>query len=117
MDLKYMLYQLKYDSGHLAERHLREARHLVRQRVGLLEPLGGPGRLHEVDRWLSAWRDAQYLVSQAHRTGQLSRCVCMAAVWHRRCIALCLLSSARYGRQLVQLGPRWTTEMLDQKKK
>merc|ERR1712039_1134370 len=48
----------------LAERHLREARHVVRQRVGLLEPLGGPGCLHEVDRWLSAWRDARCLAFQ-----------------------------------------------------
>merc|ERR1712061_592529 len=69
----------------LAERHLREACDVVRQRVGLLEPLGGLGGLHEVYRWLSAeaygCRGAEQLrvrVLAADNSG-FFRC------WHARC--------------------------------
>merc|ERR1712032_871629 len=51
-DLQVLLH-LRCWRGHLAERQLCEARDLVRQRVGLLEPLGGAGSAYEDDRRLS----------------------------------------------------------------
>merc|ERR1712146_14890 len=47
-----VLLHLRRGRRHLAERHLREARDVVRQRVGLLKPSGGLGGLHEEHRWL-----------------------------------------------------------------
>merc|ERR1712100_898714 len=46
-----VLIDLRREGWHRAEQELREARLLVRQRVGLLEPPGGPLRAYGEDGW------------------------------------------------------------------